>query len=38
LRGSCTALRTLVDVMAALGLELVVQDRSKATSSIADLF
>ncbi len=33
-----TALRTLVDVMAALGLELVVQERSRATSNIADLF
>ena len=33
-----TELRTLVDVIAALGLELVVQERSKATSSIADLF
>lgn len=33
-----TELRTLVDVTSALGLELVVQERSKATSSIADLF
>lgn len=33
-----TELRTLVDVLAALGLELVVQERSKASASIADLF
>lgn len=36
--GPGTQLGTLVDVLAALGLELVVQERSKATSSIADLF
>lgn len=33
-----TQLRTMVDVMAALELELVVRERSKATGSIADLF
>lgn len=33
-----TRLGTLVDVLAALGLELVVQERSKAGVSIADLF
>jgi HTH-type transcriptional regulator/antitoxin HipB len=33
-----TELRTLLVVMAALGLELVVQERSKASASIADLF
>lgn len=33
-----TQLRTLVDVMAALGLELVVQERSKAREDIEDLF
>lgn len=33
-----TQLGTLVDVLAALGLELVVQERSKAGASIVDLF
>lgn len=33
-----TELRTLVGVLAALGLELVVRQRSKVPSSIADLF
>lgn len=33
-----TQLGTLVDVLAALDLELVVQDRSKASPDIADLF
>ena len=33
-----TRLRTLVDVMAALELELVIQDRSKAPKSIEELF
>jgi len=33
-----TQLRTLVDVLAALGLELVVQERSKAGLGIAELF
>lgn len=33
-----TQLRTLVDVMAALGLELVVRERSKASENIEDLF
>ena len=33
-----TQLRTLVDVMAALGLELVVRDRSTASENLEDLF
>lgn len=33
-----TQLGTLVDVLAALGLELVVQERSKGPGNIADLF
>ena len=33
-----TRLRTLVDVMAALELEVVIQDRSKAPKSIEELF
>lgn len=33
-----TRLRTLVDVMAALELEMVIQDRSKAPKSIEELF
>lgn len=33
-----TELRTLIDVMGALGLEIVVRDRSKATGKIEDLF
>ena len=36
--GVGTQLGTLVDVLAALDLELVVQDRSKASPDIADLF
>lgn len=35
---SGTRLRTLVDVMAALELEVVIRDRSKAPKSIEDLF
>lgn len=31
-------LRTLIDVMAALGLEMVIRDRSKAGQDIEDLF
>jgi HTH-type transcriptional regulator / antitoxin HipB len=33
-----TELRTLVEVLAALGLELVVRERSKAGENIAELF
>lgn len=33
-----TRLHTLIDVMAALELEVVIQDRSKAPKSIEDLF
>ncbi len=33
-----TQLRTLIDVMAALGLELVVRERSKVSEDIEDLF
>lgn len=33
-----TQLRTLVDVMAALRLELLVRDRSQASEDIEDLF
>jgi HTH-type transcriptional regulator/antitoxin HipB len=33
-----TQLRTLLDVMAALELELAVRDRSKANENVADLF
>jgi HTH-type transcriptional regulator / antitoxin HipB len=33
-----TELRTLTEVMAALGLEMVVRERSKATAAIEDLF
>ncbi len=33
-----TQLRTLIDVMTALGLEMVVRDRSKAAGKIEDLF
>ena len=33
-----TRLRTLVDVMAALELEVVIQERSKAPKSIEELF
>lgn len=35
---SGTRLRTLVNVMAALELEMVIQDRSKAPKSIEELF
>lgn len=35
---SGTQLRTLVDVMAALGLEMVIRERSKAGESIEELF
>lgn len=35
---SGTRLRTLIDVMAALDLELVIQERSKAGEDIEDLF
>jgi HTH-type transcriptional regulator/antitoxin HipB len=31
-------LRTLIDVMAALGLEMVIRERSKAADNIEDLF
>lgn len=33
-----TQLRTLIDVMVALGLELVVRERSKAGQDIEELF
>jgi HTH-type transcriptional regulator/antitoxin HipB len=33
-----TQLRTLIDVMTALGLEMVVRDRSKAATNIEELF
>lgn len=33
-----TELRTLVAVMAALGLEFAVQERSKSSARIADIF
>ena len=33
-----TQLRTLIDAMAVLGLELVVRERSRAPENIADLF
>jgi len=33
-----TQMRTLFDVMAALGLELVIRERSKASEDIEDLF
>lgn len=33
-----TQLRTLIDVMAALGLELVIRERSKVSADIEDLF
>jgi HTH-type transcriptional regulator/antitoxin HipB len=33
-----TELRTLIDVVTALGLEMVVRERSKAGSNIEDLF
>ena len=33
-----TQLRTVVDVMAALGLELVIRKRSKVSQDIEDLF
>ena len=35
---SGTQLRTLVDVMAAVGLEMVIRERSKAGESIEELF
>lgn len=33
-----TQLRTLMDVVAALGLELIVRERSKGSGNIAELF
>ena len=33
-----TQLRTLVNVMAALGLEMVIRERSKAADAIEDLY
>lgn len=33
-----TQLRTLVDVMAALGLEMVIRERKATTESIEDVF
>ena len=33
-----TQMRTLIDVMAALGLEMVIRNRSKARQDIEDLF
>ena len=33
-----TQLRTLVNVMAALGLELVIRERSKANADLEDLY
>lgn len=33
-----TQLRTLINVMAALGLEIVIRDRSRVSEDIEDLF
>jgi HTH-type transcriptional regulator/antitoxin HipB len=33
-----TQLRTLIDVMAALGLEIVIRERTKAAANIEDVF
>ncbi len=33
-----TQLRTLIDVMTALGLEMVIRERSKAATDIEDIF
>ena len=33
-----TQLRTLIDVMAALGLEIVIRERTKAADNIEDVF
>jgi HTH-type transcriptional regulator / antitoxin HipB len=33
-----TQLRTLIDVMTALGLEMVIRDRSAASDKIEDIF
>lgn len=33
-----TQLRTVIDAMAALGLEMVIRERSRADESIEDLF
>ena len=33
-----TQLRTLIDLMAALGLEIVIRERSKVSEDIEDLF
>jgi HTH-type transcriptional regulator/antitoxin HipB len=33
-----TQLRTLIDAMTALGLEIVIRERSKAVGNIEDLF
>ncbi|MGH7928065.1 MAG: helix-turn-helix domain-containing protein [Candidatus Binatia bacterium] len=33
-----TQLRTVIDAMTALGLEMVIRDRSKAADKIEDLF
>ncbi len=33
-----TQIKTLVDVLAALNLEIVIQERSKASGEIVDLF
>jgi len=33
-----TQLRTLIDVMAALGLEIVIRERTKAANNIEDVF
>lgn len=33
-----TQLRTLIDAMAALGLEIVIRERSKVSEDIEDLF
>ena len=36
--GAGMQLRTLIDVMAALGLEIVIRERTKAASNIEDVF
>lgn len=33
-----TSLRTLMDVITALGLELVIRERTKAATNVADIF
>jgi len=36
--GAGMQLRTLIDVMAALGLEIVIRERTKAVNNIEDVF